>query len=57
MGPSIVARFKMWLKDNDRTPAWAGRKLKVSSTLVYFWLSGKRSVSDEHLKKMKEIMK
>tara|TARA_B100001250_G_C19125201_1_gene497119 strand:+ start:210 stop:437 length:228 start_codon:yes stop_codon:yes gene_type:complete len=40
-------KVKRLLKSYERTPAWLSRKMGVSSTMVYFWLQGKRYFSDE----------
>ena len=42
-----IINVKRLLKNQERTPAWLSRKMEVSSTMVYFWLQGKRYFSEE----------
>ena len=37
--------IKILLKTKERTPAWLSRKLGISTTMVYYWLDGKRAFS------------
>ena len=51
-----INHVKKLLKNEERTPAWLSRKIGVSSSLIYFWFNGKRTMDKVHYAKCLTVL-
>ena len=52
---NYVQQVNELLKSHDRKPAWLSRQLGVSATLVYLWLKGERTISQNWYVKILDV--
>ena len=51
-----IKELKNLLKLKERTPAWLSRKMNVSTTMIYYWLDGKRILTQNTFEEIRLVL-